>query len=485
MDAAPLFGDWFFAPEVWEARWLFVRALAVIYVIAFVAAARQLPALLGERGLLPIPAFLARTTFRRHPSVFHAHYSDRFAVALAWIGALLSAALVVGLPQAGPVWLYVLAWLVVWALYESFVNVGQIWYAFGWESILLEAGFFAAFLGPDAIAPPLLAVYLILWLEFRVEFGAGLIKLRGDPCWRDLTCLEYHHETQPLPGGLSWRAHHLPRWWHRVEVAGNHVTQLVLPFGLFAPQPVASVAALAIIITQGWLVLTGNFAWLNALAIVLAIPALDDDLLGWLPVDAPQPVPGPGWFAVLVVVVTAAVVVASWWPVRNMMSRAQRMNASFNPLHLVGTYGAFGSITRQRFEIIIEGTDDPTGRDGWRPYEFRAKPGDPHRRPPQVAPYHLRLDWLMWFAAMSPPSHHAWLLPFLQRLLEGDPATLRLLRSNPFPDAAPRFVRAVHYRYRFTTPAERRTDGAWWARERIGEYLPPLALSGAGRLQRH
>ena len=149
------------------------------------------------------------------------------------------------------------------------------WYGFGWESLLLEAGFLAIFLGNDDTAPPVLVLWLVRWLLFRVEFGAGLIKLRGDPCWRDLTCLYYHHETQPMPGPLSWFFHHLPKPLHRVEVAGNHFAQLVVPFALFAPQPVASVAAAIVIVTQLWLVLSGNFAWLNWITIILAFSAID------------------------------------------------------------------------------------------------------------------------------------------------------------------------------------------------------------------
>ena len=179
-----------------------------------------------------------------------------------------------------PLWAAMLMWLVLWLLYLSIVNVGQTWYGFGWESLLLEAGFLAIFLGNDETAPPLLVLLLARWLLFRVEFGAGLIKLRGDPCWRDLTCLYYHHETQPMPGPLSWFFHHLPKPLHRVEVAGNHFAQLVVPFALFAPQPVASVAAAIVIVTQLWLVLSGNFAWLNWVTIILAFSAIDHVLGG-------------------------------------------------------------------------------------------------------------------------------------------------------------------------------------------------------------
>ncbi len=155
------------------------------------------------------------------------------------------------------------------------------------------------------------------------------------------------------------------------------------------------------------------------------------------------------------------------------------MNASFDPLRLVNTYGAFGAITRVRREVVLEGTDDPAPGPStvWKEYQLKAKPGDPRRRPRQVAPYHLRLDWLLWFAAMSPPSAHPWMATLVLRLLEHDPATLKLLgRPNPFPDRPPALVRARLYRYRFTTPAERRQTGAWWSRDLVGDYLPPLRL---------
>ena len=157
------------------------------------------------------------------------------------------------------------------------------------------------------------------------------------------------------------------------------------------------------------------------------------------------------------------------------------MNASFDPFHIVGTYGAFGSVTKERFEIVIEGSADPvlTSDTVWREYEFKGKPGDVKRRPPQVAPYHLRLDWLMWFAAMSSPMYHEWFVPLLAKLLGGDRPTLRLLRTNPFSGRPPRFVRALLYLYRFTTPKEHRESGAWWHRELVGDYVPPVSLRGA------
>ncbi|MGK5629352.1 lipase maturation factor family protein [Streptomyces sp. URMC 123] len=472
--------DWFTAPDHWLSRLVFQRGLAALYLVAFLAAALQFRALLGDGGLTPIRAFLARVPARYAPSLFHLRYSDRLFAAVAWSGAAVSAALLAGAADELPLGAAMALWAVPWVLYLSIVNVGQTWYGFGWESLLLEAGFLAVLLGNERTAPPLLVLVLLWWLLFRVEFGAGLIKWRGDRCWRDLTCLYYHHETQPMPGPLSWYFHRLPKPLHRVEVAANHVAQLLVPPLLFAPRPVASAAAGVMVVTQLWLVLSGNFAWLNWITIVLALSAVDGALAAEvLPLPEPPALPGPPlWYAVVVIAATVLMVVLSYWPVRNLISRQQQMNRSFNPFHLGNTYGAFGSVNQDRFEVVIEGTEDAVLHEGtrWREYEFKGKPGDVRRRPRQFAPYHLRLDWLMWFAGLSAAYARPWFGALLEKLLENDRAVLGLLRVNPFPDAPPTHVRARLYLYRFTTWRERRATGAWWHRTPVREYFPPVRL---------
>ena len=480
--------DWLWSPDSSVARVLLQRGLAALYLIAFLNAFLQFPALLGERGLEPAPQFLRVVSWRRAPSLFQWRYSDALLRAVALLGMAVSLGLLVGIVESAPLVVGMLAWLLLWALYLSIVNIGQDFYSFGWESLLLEAGFLAIFLGNDEVGPPFLVLLLFRWLAFRLEFGAGLIKLRGDTCWRDLTCMNYHHETQPMPNPLSWFFHHLPRSLHRSEVLGNYFAQLIAPWGLFLPQPIASIAATVMILTQCYLVISGNYAWLNWATIVIATAGLSDGVIRLLApgVVSPAAVAAPAWFAVAVLAVTLLVVVLSWWPVRNLVSRRQLMNAPFNPFHLVNTYGAFGSVTRRRLEIVVEGTSDVfIGPDTtWREYEFRGKPTTIRRLPKQFAPYHLRLDWLMWFAALSPGYAEGWFVPFLLRLLENDRPTVRLLRHNPFADAPPTFVRAQLYLYRFSSWQRLRRDGLWWERELVGEYTPPIRLrsgrSGVG-----
>jgi Lipase maturation factor len=472
----------FFGSQYWLARFAFQRGLALIYLIAFLVAFQQFRPLLGERGLLPVPQFQQFVNFRRAPSIFHFYYSDNLFGGVSVAGILLSFIALTSLSERGPLWISIVVWSALYLLYLSIMNVGQIFYGFGWESMLLEAGFLGILLGTNPMTVPAPIIFLLRWMLFRVEFGAGLIKLRGDPCWRNFTCLNYHHETQPLPNPLSSYFHHLPKSFHRLEVAGNFVAQLAVPWGLFLPQPVAGICGALIMVTQMWLFISGNYSWLNLLTMVLALCSFSNAQLGViLRMQTPSSLSSPVAYEWAIVLFSAVVIALSYWPVHNMLSRRQIMNTSFNPYHLVNTYGAFGSVTKARYEIVIEGTEDESVREqtNWQEYEFKAKPGNPRRRPPQIAPYHLRLDWLMWFAAMSPVydyMEHPWFIILAQKLLQNDAATLKLLAANPFP-RGPKLLRARLYRYRFATAEERRDTGQWWVRSLAGEYLPPVSMS--------
>lgn len=478
----------FYFGHFWLARLLLQRGMAAVYLIAFIAVLLQFKPLLGERGLLPVPPLLKRTTFRQLPTLFHWRYSDRLLTVVAWTGILISAGAFFGLTDAGPIWISVAAWLLLWFLYLSIVNVGQKFFSFGWESMLLEAGFFTAFLGPTHIETSVIPLLILRWMLFRTEVGAGLIKLRHDPCWRQLTCLYYHYETQPLPNPLSWYFHRLPAPLHRFSALFSHFVQVAVPFALFAPQPYGSIAGALIIFHQLWLIVSGNYSWLNWLTVVLGFSAFSDRFLAIaLPIAAPPLAPIPLAFHIVLWILAAATVALSIQPALNLISPNQVMNTSYNPWHLVNTYGAFGNISRERYEIVIEGTADRfiTRATQWREYGFKGKPGDPMRMPPQVAPYHLRLDWMVWFLPFSVAvsdhgirvwRHDLWFLRFIRRLLINDPAILALMRSNPFPGEPPAHIRAIFYQYRYTTPQEKRQTRAWWVRRELGVYLDPVSL---------
>ncbi|MFC0680992.1 lipase maturation factor family protein [Lysobacter korlensis] len=469
------------APDYEFGRQALQRGIAAVYLIAFVSTANQFPVLLGDRGLLPAPQLLRHPALLRGPTLFRWRYSDALLRAVSWTGAAIALVIVLGLPQLGPPWVPLLAFLVIWLLYMSIVNIGQTFYGFGWESLLLEAGFLAAFLGSNEVPPAWPVLLLFWWLVFRLEFGAGMIKMRGGSEWRDFTALYYHHETQPMPNPVSRYAHLLPKRIHRLEVVGNHFAQLVVPFFLFVPGPVGTLAAAVVIVTQGWLVVSGNFAWLNWITIVLAFSAVSDSVVhAVLPVVPLDQGTGeasmPPWWAAIGIVLTVFYLILSWPALKNLFSRNQLMNASFNTWSLANAYGAFGTVTKERYEIVIEGTlaADPAEGD-WLEYEFKGKPGDVRRTPGQYAPYHLRLDWLMWFLALGSPGER-WFLPLLVRLLEADKPTLKLLRRDPFGGQPPSWVRAKIYLYRFSTREEKRTTGDVWVREELGLFRAPVSL---------
>jgi hypothetical protein len=477
---AALFGGDPAAPY-WLTRWLLQRGIAGIYLIGFLVAVNQFRPLLGTRGLTPVPWMLQRTPFPQSPSLFFAHYSDGFAMLLAWIGVICAVLAFAGLSERFGTPTSMAIWAIMWLIYLSFVNVGQTWYSFGWETLLLECGFLAIFLGARDAAPPVIVIWMFRWVLFRVMLGAGLIKLRGDPCWHDLTCLVYHYQSQPMPNPFSWFLNRSSLWVNKVGVLFNHFAEVVAPFGLLIPWRWAQrMAGIVMIAFQLSIAISGNLSWLNWLTIVLAFATLDDGLLRHvLPVHAGalHPVALPHQIALGAL--TVMVVALSIKPALNLVSRGQMMNASFEPLHLVNTYGAFGSISRQRFEVVLEGTTDGavTATSRWKEYQFKAKPGDVSRMPPWIAPYHLRLDWLMWFAALSSDYANPWFMPLVARLLQNDRPTLGLLAGNPFPDQPPQWIRAEYYEYKFTTAAERKTSGNWWTRTLQGEYMAPVSLT--------
>jgi lipase maturation factor len=516
----------------WLTRFVILRLLGFVYLAAFLSAALQVVPLIGHDGLLPADTFLGRVVdqlgspwqgFLRLPSLFWLGVSDAALRNLAWVGVGLAFVVLCGYANA-------LIMAALWALYFSFVSVGQDWYGYGWEIQLLETGAVAVFLCPlfdgrpfPRRPPPFLAILLMRWLALRIMLGAGLIKMRGDPCWRELTCLVHHYETQPIPNPISRFYHFMPLWFHKGGALYNHLSELVSPCFVFGPRIARRVAGVLMVIFQCILISSGNLSFLNYLTIVPILATLDDGLLrrilpGWLtrradraaaeappaafawpaagspaaatlasaapiapapgPVPEPAPSPWPERARLIpVALYTALVAVLSINPVVNMLSPGQIMNTSFDRLNLVNTYGAFGSVGQVRHEIVFEGTrdDPPTAATEWKEYDFWCKPGTPTRRPCVIAPLQPRLDWQIWFAAMSRPDRYPWTLHLVWKLLHNDPGTLSLLGPNPFPDAPPLYVRAAYYRYEFAPPGN--PDGAWWNRTYLGEWLPPLGAS--------
>jgi hypothetical protein len=372
----------------------------------------------------------------------------------------------------------------------SIVHVGQDWYGYGWEIQLLETGFLAIFFVPllDARpfprrAPPFALILLFRWLAFRIMLGAGLIKIRGDASWRDLTALYTHFETQPLPNPASRAFHFLPHALLRAGVAMNHVAELVAPWFVFGPRAARVIAGAVIAAFQLTLIVSGNLSFLNWLTLVPVIACFDDGV--WARVlpralvaraerAGREAVPSPAlertsW------AVAACIAVLSLPVVINLASRHQIMNTSFTRFDLVNTYGAFGTVGRDRWNVVFEGTDgdarDPDAR--WRAYLYRALPVALDARPVVIAPYQPRLDWQMWFAAMATPDEYPWTIHLVWKLLHNDPGALSLFAANPFPDHPPRFVRAVLYRYAFAPPDD--AQHRWWTREELGPWLPPLS----------
>jgi hypothetical protein len=468
------FWDTFHNYEV--TRFVFQRALGIIYFVAFLIFLNQGPALIGERGLLPAQLVLKKISFWNLPSLFHLRFSDQWMRAVGCLGIGLSVLVISGYSQDSGLIVSILVWLLLWVLYLSIVNIGQEFYGFGWETLLLESGFVAIFLGDNGTPVFLPIIWFYQWLLFRLMFGAGMIKWRGDSCWRDYTCMFYHYETQPMPNPFSRLFHHLPKWLHRVSVGVNHVVEIFIVFLYFIPGPVGVVAGLITIWFQGMLIASGNFSWLNVITLVLCIPVLNDDFFAWIGMSR---LPDPGamplsWYLVSSVAFLY-LCYRSYQPLLNLFAKQQAMNRSFDPFHIVNTYGAFGSITRDRPEIIFQGTQDAlvSKETVWEEYHFKGKPGDVKRCPPQVTPYHYKLDWQLWFAAMSDYRYNPWTLNLVAKFLRADKGTMGLLRRDPFNGKRPRFVKAEVYLYKFTNMGEE----GYWKRVWMHSYLPPLSLN--------
>jgi predicted DCC family thiol-disulfide oxidoreductase YuxK len=476
-------------PTYFAASALFLRALGLCYLTAFVSLWVQVDGLIGARGILPVGQFLdwvrAQTGAERYwllPTLCWISSSDAFLHVLCGGGVFAALLLVVGLaPAAGAA----LAWL----LYLSLAIAGQVFLQFQWDYLLLETGLLAIFVAApwrwrvrSGLAARPIVLFLLRWLLFRLMFSSGWVKLAsGDPTWRNLSALRFHYETQPLPPWTAWFLHQCPPWFQTVSALFLLFVELIVPFLYFAPRRLRLFAFRATVLLQLLIAASGNYGFFNLLALALALLLVDDQSLPrrWRRSADASAGALRAWPKAVLVPVACVAMFASTIEFagtldrslalpRTVVSAARRLGAlrSFN------RYGLFMVMTTERPEILIEGSND--GAD-WRAYAFPWKPGDVAARPRFVAPHQPRLDWQMWFAALGSAEENPWLIQFLGRLLEGSPEVVGLLAANPFPDHPPRYVRATLYDYRFTDAAERRRSGAWWRRRVIGPYSPILS----------
>ena len=482
-------------PTYWLTRFLILRLLGLIYAVAFLVAIHQILPLIGRNGLLPIGLFLDRVAdalgsrsagFLRLPSLFWFGHSDSNLLIAAWIGFVLSCVVIAGYSNA-------ILLTILWFLYMSFVHVGQDWYGYGWEIQLLETGFLAIFLCPlfdirpfPKRGPPIFIIGLFRWLIFRIMLGAGLIKMRGDEVWRNATALYYHFETQPLAGPLSRWFHFLPRVILKAGVWYNFLAELVAPWFVFWPRLARHIAGAVILLLQIILIASGNLSFLNWLTIVPTLACFDDAF--WSKI-LPRPLVRRATNAIrneepsrpmLITswIITIVIAILSIQPMFNILSPRQIMNTSFDPLDLVNTYGAFGSVGLERPNIIFEGTHDevPDEKAKWIAYPYKGLPVDLYKHPPQIAPYQLRMDWQIWFASMSTADEYPWTLNLVSKLLHNDPGATSLFAGNPFPDKPPRFIRVALYRYSFAKPGN--PEGRYWNRERISnDWIPAMSVN--------
>jgi lipase maturation factor 1 len=498
----------------WARRW-FLRALGLIYLIAFVSLWVQVDGLIGNDGVSPINQFLPAVyqrfgsrTYSLLPTLCWFNLSNGFLHFLCGGSVVFSLLLIFGVAPA-------VSLTVLFAFYLSLTIAGQTFLSFQWDILLLETGFLSIFFAPwriwsrelllwsgsaiPATSSPVSrpALFLLKLLLFKLMLMSGVVKLTsGDDCWWNLTALDYHYWSQPLATVFGWWVDKSPEWFKHFSVAFCLVVEIVVPFFIWAPRRPRLVAAGLMIFLQIIIALTGNYCFFNLLTIALCLLLIDDAVVG-IPrlreaarariVSAPNASPARtsrvlpdqlGRYAAIVVIIVTLPVNA-WliftafkpdtdWP-RPIIAVYGRMD----PLRIVNSYGLFRVMTKDRAEIVIEGSTDGIE---WLPYEFKWKPGDVMRAPGWCAPHQPRLDWQMWFAALGTPRENPWLGGLIVRLLQGSQDVSRLLAKNPFPRQPPRYIRALFYRYRFTTLREHRQTGAWWTREELREYLPTVSL---------
>jgi predicted DCC family thiol-disulfide oxidoreductase YuxK len=471
-------------------RNLFLRLLGLTFLVAFLSLLSQVDVLYGSHGLLPMSPYLEAlrpgATFLRVPTLLWLSCSDTALRLLPAAGALLSLGLIF---NVAPRYSLIGAWL----LYVSFGCVGQTFMSFQWDNLLLETAFFSFFITPGGLrpkpAPPPhpIAIFLMQWLVFRLHVESGLAKLlSGDPTWRDLTAMVSYYETAPIPTWLGWYAHQMPIWAHKACALFTFFVELVVPFFIWGPRRLRGAAFLLMIAMQVSVILTANYGFFNYLSAALCLFVLDDGHLCWVArrlgwTIAPQPRHGfPRWqtasyaaVAVVLIPVSVTLFAPFYRPLAALNQDVAPLTTVIGPFRSLNIYHLFASMTLVRREVVIEGSNDGIT---WLPYEFRYKPGDVDRPPPFVAPHQPRVDFQLWFLLLrGRPPVDPYFTTLLSRLFYAPQAVAPLFARDPFPDAAPKFIRLEFYRYRFTDWETRRTTGAWWHRELLGVSKPMSA----------
>jgi predicted DCC family thiol-disulfide oxidoreductase YuxK len=481
----------------WARRW-FLRMLGLIYLIAFVSLWVQVEGLVGTDGISPINQFLpaahaqlGNRAYSLLPTLCWFNSSDAFLHFLCAGGVVLSLLLIFGIAPA-------ISLIALFVFYLSLTIAGQAFLSFQWDILLLEAGFLAIFIAPWQIwpkrgrEPPVsrAGLFLLKLLLFKLMVMSGVVKLTsGDDSWgwidhsfhwSALTALDYHYWSQPLPTIPGWWADKSPEWFKHFSVAFCLAVEIIAPFFIWAPRRPRLIAAGLIIFLQIVIALTGNYCFFNLLTIALCLLLIDDASIGRkyaTVIDRRYSDRLSMFGAIAVIVVTlpinAWLIFTAFKPEAPWPRPLAFIYEHVEPFRIVNGYGLFRVMTKDRGEIIIEGSAD--GID-WLPYEFKWKPGDVKRAPGWCAPHQPRLDWQMWFAALGVPRQNPWFRGLIVRLLQGSRDVSRLLGHNPFPDQPPRYIRASFYRYRFTTMEEHRQLGAWWKRQELGGYLPTVSL---------
>src|SRR5213594_2140685 len=488
----------------WARRW-FLRALGLTYLVAFASLWVQVDGLVGSNGVSPLNQFLpavyerfGRSSYSLLPTLCWFDSSNGFLHFLCGGGVVLSLLLILGIAPA-------LLLVVLFVFYLSLTIAGQTFLSFQWDILLLETGFLSIFLAPwrpgsatPATGSPVSrpGLFLLKFLLFKLTLMSGVVKLTsGDDCWWNLTALDYHYWSQPLPTVFAWWADKSPEWFKHFSVAFCLVVEIIVPFFIWAPRRPRLIAAGLMIFLQIVIAVTGNYCFFNLLTIALCLLLIDDSvaaslcrgvLLHRVPDTATQrrgyncalPLQDRlcSYAAIAVVIVTlpinAWLIFSAFKPHEEWPRPLIAIYGRLEPFRIVNGYGLFRVMTKDRSEIVIEGSADGVE---WLPYEFKWKPGDVIRAPGWCAPHQPRLDWQMWFAALESPQQNPWLIGLIVRLLQGSHDVNRLLAYNPFPERPPRYIRAVFYRYRFTTVSELRQSGAWWKRQELREYLPTVS----------